>query len=165
MLPSVAIEKLHPSFYDYDVERFNDRIAATTDRFSCPVTVVAVVREPLEAMWSMVDYKQRNPRWLADLDPTAIPELIATSIEAIARVRASVCGPVLDYRDITDCSDHFVGVVARLTGHESDAIVTALVPRWDGRDLNTAKERGFIGTPQSAATCRVPTGPGRHTVS
>ena len=121
--PTVAIEKAHPQFFDFDDVAFASQVTSLADRASYDFSIAYGVRAPLDAMWSMVDYKRRNPRWYHFLPIDEIPGFIADSIEAIMRLRERIPGPVIDYDDVvgpgTALRDLFVG----LTDPKVDASV------------------------------------------
>jgi hypothetical protein len=144
-IPSVAFEKLHPSFYDHDVETFLQRIESAKARFDCPVTVMAVVRTPLDAMWSMAEYKVRNPRWHADTEPRNIPITIADDFAAIVKVVKQIGGHVITFEEVTNAGSGLIAPLASLSGQSQAAVRKQVAPRFDGRDLENAQNRGFVG--------------------
>lgn len=156
-LPTVGLEKLHPSFFDFDVDRFVGRIEATKRLFDCEVVVVSVVRNPLDAMWSIAEYKQRNRNWLSDIEPQAIPEFACQTVTAMADLRTRVGGHVITYGDITGASDHLHDVLATLGDLDTERVREAIAPRYAGDDLASARSRGFVGDRSSD---RSPDGPG-----
>ena len=144
-IPSVAFEKLHPSFYDHNVETFLQRIESAKARFDCPVTVMAVVRTPLDAMWSMAEYKVRNPRWHADLEPRNIPINIADDFAAIVKVVKQIGEHVITFEEVTNAGSGLIAPLASLSGQSQAAVRKQVAPRFDGRDLENAQNRGFVG--------------------
>lgn len=100
----VAIEKLHPQFFDFDAVRFAETLDALERSSDAQVVIVYQVREPLDVMWSMAEYKLRDESWQGDLQIEEIPELVARSFESLLALVALRPGTVLDYDDIDPAS-------------------------------------------------------------
>lgn len=90
------VEKGHPQFVGFDPSRFADAIGRLRSD-GVEIEVVYGIRDPLEAMWSMASYQQRDPHWYAFLDRAEIPDWIARSLESRRAMAEQVDGLVVDY--------------------------------------------------------------------
>ncbi len=122
-----ALEKAHPEFTDFDVDRWVERIGELRST-GVEVEVVYGVRRLLDAMWSMASFKERQPTWYARVEPGAVPAWIARSLESIREMHAAVPGRIVDYRDLPG------GAVIADLGRR-------LAPRWS--DVEVAEWLGF----------------------
>ena len=141
------VEKAHPQFFDFEVGPFLERVErARGDGLA--TTVVLGVRRPLDAMWSMVEFKRRQPSWHRWLSVEEVPLWIAKSLEALEEVSDHLDSLVVDFDDIpSGVSIHELG---RVLGPLSDP---GFVERWvEHADKATQKSErtqtpnsGFIG--------------------
>lgn len=142
---TTAVEKLHPQFYDFDARAFAKRIDEAATTIGAPIHVVYGIREPVQAMWSMVEYQQRDPNWYAFLDHGAIPEFIHRSIASVSELHALVDGPVIDYTDIAT-DNPSLGSIGRLFGDDDVADWPDAAVRAHGRSNRRAVQSGpFVG--------------------
>ena len=121
--PEWIIEKGHPQFVEFDAERFAAAIEALRAA-DIDVEVLYGVRDPLDAMWSMVSYQRRDPRWYAVLETAEVPEWIARSLEAMVQMKHRIDGLVVDYRS-----------------HDDPAFLYALAKRLDPNWTDTDVDR------------------------
>ena len=96
-----AVEKAHPEFIGFSAERLAARIRGMRER-GAEVEVVYCARNPLDSMWSMAEFKARNPAWRPESPVERAPEHIMRSLEALADARALIGGAVIDYEDLPD---------------------------------------------------------------
>jgi hypothetical protein len=155
-LPRIAVEKFHPEFFGYDVDPFIERVKGLDRSLEGAVSVISLVRDPLQTMWSMAEYKSRNPRWYRNLDPVDIPSLIRDSIESIDRVHEAVGGSIVTYDDITGASPAFASSLASVSGIGTEAVSEQISPRLAPETRNDAAARGFVG---DRTADRTPAGP------
>ncbi len=104
-----AVEKLHPHFYDWDLDRFIERLERLERRVT--VRLIYLVRDPESSMLSFVRYQERNPDWNPDVSRTDLPRRTTRFYEAIAACRRLRSGPVLDYRKL---QNDFIGTLTGL---------------------------------------------------
>lgn len=95
--PCIAIEKAHPQFFDFEVPEFAAHLRSLEGRTSYEISVMYGIRNPLDAMWSMAEYQQRNPAWYRFLDVDSIPSFIERSIVAIDELSTLIPGQIVDY--------------------------------------------------------------------
>jgi hypothetical protein len=137
-----ALEKAHPEFCDFDVDRFAERVAAMRAG-GIEVEVVYGVRRPIDAMWSMVAFQLRQPTWYARLGIVDLPTWIERSVSTMADMREQVPGAVIDFDDLPD------GGVVR-------SIATRLAPGWSDDDVDQwarfATDATSLNRPQAAGT-------------
>ncbi len=101
MLQEHAIEKLHPEFFDWDAGAFSDRVknfARTTGR---EIRVLYRVRDPKDAIRSMISYKRRDPSWYAEVGEAEVPGFFARTLRCLAELRVLLPGLVADYSEQT----------------------------------------------------------------
>jgi hypothetical protein len=111
---TIAIEKAHPQFFDYDPGRLTAGIARLHDR-GTDVDVVVQVRRPLEVMWSMAEYKRREPAWYASLDPADIPAYVLASFRSLRRIADEFPScRIIDNSDLIQVSPRLVDLVEGL---------------------------------------------------
>ena len=96
-----AVEKAHPQFVEFDANRLAARIQNLRER-GVDVEVIYGVRNPLHSMWSMAEFKDRDPNWYGRLPIEEIPEFIAKSLDVLAKLYDLVGGNVVDYEDLPD---------------------------------------------------------------
>ena len=94
-----ALEKAHPQFVDFNANQLAARIRDLRER-GVDVEVVYGVRNPLHSMWSMAEFKIRDPNWYRNLQVEEVPQFIAKSLETLAEVHALVGGTVVEYENL-----------------------------------------------------------------
>ena len=96
-----ALEKAHPSFVEFDARRLASRIQDLR-RDNTKVEVVYGLRNPLASMWSMAEYKARDPEWLKTLQVDEVPRFVARSLATLSDLHALVGGVVVEYENLPD---------------------------------------------------------------
>lgn len=147
--PKTAIEKLHPSFFGFSPEAFvNGLDALRSKRPDIDVKFVYVVRSPLETMWSMAAYKQRDPGWYSFLSIEEVPGQIRRTFDVIEDLAEKVPGKVVDFittRDDETWRDLFGFVDSSIAADSLDGLV-ATARRLTTRDKRKADQSGpFLG--------------------
>ena len=111
----IAVEKAHPHFYGHETERLLAGIGRLEQR-GVDVRLVLQTRRPLEVMWSMAEYKNRDPDWYPKLDLADIPRHILTSMESLEHLAQSVSGvPAIDNSDLETVSPRLLSMLKDLT--------------------------------------------------
>ena len=98
-----VVEKAHPEFVGFDASRLASRIYGLRSR-GVEVEVVYLIRRPLDSMWSMAEFKERNPNWYRSLGVEGIPEFVSKTLDVIAELYNGVGGSVVEYDDLPDGS-------------------------------------------------------------
>ena len=98
-----TVEKAHPQFVGFNAARLGGRIRNLRER-GVEVEVVYGVRGPLDAMWSMAEFKTRDPAWYTFLPVEDVPRFIAHSLDVLAALHALVGGTVVEYETLPDGS-------------------------------------------------------------
>ena len=129
-----ALEKAHPEFAGFDAERLAARILDLRGK-GVEVEIVYGVRKPLDAMWSMAEYKTREPAWYKHLPMEEVPRFFARSFDSLARMHTLMEGSVVDYRSLPD-------------GAAMKALCRRLAPSW-----GEAESAAWLSHAVSA-TCR-----------
>ncbi len=153
-----ALEKAHPEFVGFRASRLAARVRDLREN-GITVEIVYGVRCPVDVMWSMAEYKSRNPKWYKKLPVGEIPRFVARSFEALAEARTLLGGSVIEYENLPD-------------GAALNRLALRLAPAWSEAEATawrahaaSATERskrgerrgaGFLGTPDRA---RDPAGP------
>ena len=96
-----ALEKAHPEFAGFSANGLAARIRDLRER-GVAVEVVYCVRNPIHSMWSMAEYKARNPTWYSRLPVEEVPQHISQSIEVLAELRDLSGGSVIEYENLPD---------------------------------------------------------------
>ncbi len=112
--PTIAVEKAHPEFYSFEGVRWADRLRRLAT--ATEVLPIFLVREPLDCMWSMLEYQQRNPKWYPWLDESEIPAFVYRSVSSLEATARAFPGPVITYRDVVTRSPRLGEVVSWCTG-------------------------------------------------
>lgn len=152
------VEKAHPQFFEYEVEPFLERVERARED-GLETKMVLGVRRPLEAMWSMVEFKRRQPSWYAWMSVEEIPLWIARSLEAVEQVSNQLDCLVVDFEEIPDgASLHELGRLLgpSLTPLQVDAWVAYAGEATRKSKRAEAAGSGFIGEQDSD---RSPAGP------
>ena len=96
-----ALEKAHPEYAGFSAAGLAARIRNLRES-GVAVEVVYGVRNPIDSMWSMAEYKARNPNWYSALPVEEIPQHILKSIETLAELRELSGGSVIEYENLPD---------------------------------------------------------------
>jgi hypothetical protein len=142
----IAVEKLHPEFFGYDHAAFAARLVDM--RRELPTEVVYLARRPLDAMWSMAEYKSRNPDWYAHLDVTQVPELIRRSLRTMLDLSETSPGVVFDYEQLIPADASLARELAPLIDATTEALEPMLRRAHDSlrSDSRPGNRRGvFVG--------------------
>ena len=102
---SVAIEKTHPQFFHFDAASLSKGVDRVERELASKVDFVYLVRNPLDVMWSMSEYKQRDPSWYAQLEIEDIPDFVNRSFRSLSELALLRPGIVINYSSITPGSD------------------------------------------------------------
>ena len=117
------------------------------------------IREPVETMWSMASYQQRDPGWYAWLDPADIPDFVARSFETLAAVAASHSCRIMDYAGPASQRATLHELAVDLFGdsaESADAWIDAVEAETVAEKRTSREGSGFVGAP---TTTRDPSGP------
>lgn len=96
---SYALEKCHPSFFEFSAQIFLEGIKRL-EAAGTQVKLVYLVREPKSLMTSFMNYQQRKPSWYQGIVGEKLPELIQKTYNCIGRVADQKPGVVLDYASV-----------------------------------------------------------------
>jgi hypothetical protein len=91
-----AIEKCHPSFFEFDPNLFLQGIQCL-QALEIEAKLVYLVRDPKSLMTSFMNYQQRKPSWYKSIVGEALPQFIQQTYDCIAEVACQQPGVVLDY--------------------------------------------------------------------
>ena len=97
----VAVEKAHPHFFGFDSELFSRRLSRLEDQHQLQVVVIYQTRAPLDVMWSMAEYKQRDPTWQGSLEIADIPDLVARSYSSLNLLASLRPGAFVDFDEMS----------------------------------------------------------------
>lgn len=110
---AVAIEKGHPQFIDHDVGALRAGIERVEGR-GTDVNLIIQTRNPLDAMWSIAEYKAREPTWYSNLEVTEIPEYVLSSFRSLESFATIEGSALVDHREMQELSTGFVQLVEQL---------------------------------------------------
>ncbi len=143
---SIAIEKAHPQFFDFDANAFAEQLEQLERDAPYGIDLVFGIRRPLDAMWSMIEYQQRNPLWYQFLKPAAVPEFIERSIAAIETLHSRIPGRIIDYSDVTEASAELRETFSLLGAvPATDADFDAAFERFTAKNRSGAQSGRFVG--------------------
>ncbi len=154
------VEKAHPQFFDYEVAPFLERVERAREN-GLHTTMVLGVRRPLDAMWSMVEFKRRQPSWYAWLSVEEVPLWIARSLEALEQVSNHLDSLVIDFDEIPrGASIHELGRLLgpSLTPGQVDTWVAHAGEATRRSDRAQASGSGFIGEQDTDRSSAGPNG-------
>ncbi|KXK48361.1 MAG: hypothetical protein H3C32_01960 [Anaerolineae bacterium] len=99
-LPPFFLEKLHPHFFQHDVDGFIGKLrqleATTTIR------MVYQVRDPRASLLSFLAYKARNPQWNRRISPDEVFPHMRRICDSIYRCATRYPGLIVDYQELED---------------------------------------------------------------
>lgn len=156
--PLWFVEKTHPEFFDFDVARLLDGVH-NLEAAGRRVEVVLGIRDPVETMWSMAAYQQRDPGWYAWLDAAGIPDVVARSFETLAGVATSLSCRIMDYSGPPSQRAMLHELAVGLFGDSAEAAdswIDAVEAETVAGNRARREGSGFIGAP---TTTRDPLGP------
>ena len=147
-----AIEKCHPSFFEFDPKLFLQGLQRLEES-GTEVKLVYLVRDPKSLMTSFMNYQQRKPSWYKSIIGEALPEFLQQTYDCIAQVARQQPGFVLDYSDSrTDLAYALVGIYlelwSNLTGLQEELIlqVSELAGKYTNRQKRVAATHSpFLG--------------------
>ena len=98
------LEKIHPAFFQYDVEKFVENLKQYESENRAKVKFIYQVRDPKTALASYINYQKRDPSWNSDQgDPFAYMKI---SYKALLTAARKLEGLVVDYSDLqTDLAE------------------------------------------------------------
>ena len=144
-----ALEKAHPQFVGFKAGRLAARLRDLRES-GVEVEIVYGLRNPLDAMWSMAEYKQRNPEWYRMLTVADLPRFIANSLEVLVELRDLFGGTVIEYESLP-ASAALKRLGCRLAsswGEDQARAWLAHAALVTGRAVRTQRPgAGFFGTP------------------
>lgn len=153
----VAIEKLHPHFFDHDHERFLRRLARLEEQTR--VDLVYLVRAPAATLASFLRYKRRNPRWNAQVPPRRAADHLRRTYETIGRIARARPGVVVDYAEL---QAHAERVALRIfetlwpgAGRNTSATLLEEMRQRTARDGRAGGAVRFLGTGDGAGPAAV----------
>lgn len=97
---SYAIEKIHPDFYDYNDVHFEKRLMLLKKR-GVRIKPIYQVRNPRDAIFSFLKYKERDPEWVTHLEINDIPDYFLKQYKSIYRLMNMREGIVIDYNSLS----------------------------------------------------------------
>lgn len=141
-----AVEKIHPQFYGFDATSFANRLDNAEVRLGTHVDLVYLIRSPLDAMWSMAEYKQREPRWYADLAEPDIPRFIQRSLVSLKDLMEQRPGPLIDFSEIRRDADRMVDIGRAIgSSNEGSTIEEWLNRAFPATAVGNLSETNFVG--------------------
>ena len=150
----VAIEKLHPQFFDWDATAFAARVAELEARHGIAFEFIYRVRDPRDTLVSILRYRQRDPTWLRHVPLADVPEYLRRSFAVLADFSEVRPGIIVDY---ASSSVDPAGALFRVYESLWPAVGAELhreVARWardaTSRDLRRRRSPGpFLGAQTS----------------
>ena len=133
-LPAWVVEKVHPEFFDWDAAAFAQRLDELERERGVEVRLVYRLRDPREAVGSMLRYKRHEPRWYGHVAADEVPAFMAKTYEAVRDLAVLRAGPVLAYpRGEDDAAEELRRVFAWLWEGEGGAEAASEIAAWATR--------------------------------
>jgi len=107
--PSYAIEKIHPHFFHFDIPIFLDRI--NQYERTTQISMVYLVRDPLNSIRSFFAYQERNPSWNKNREGSEVMIHMQKIYQTIAELTDLYPGLIVDYQQL---SDDFIPAMSRI---------------------------------------------------
>ena len=130
---SYAIESIHPDFYKCDDAFFEKRLSLLEQK-GVRIKLIYQVREPRNAIFSFLKYKERDPEWVTHVEIDDIPNYYLNQYKSILRLMNVREGIVVDYNSL---NSDFTNTLHN--------IFTCL---WEELSLD---ERSFLGNVEAVA--------------
>jgi len=98
-VPDYHIEKIHPLFFENDVDALLTQVEALRDR-GHEIKFIYQVRDPSATISSFRKYQQRDPNWYSDIHEDALPEFMLGAYKTIAEFASQEEGLIVDYAEL-----------------------------------------------------------------
>lgn len=122
-----AIEKIHPEFFDYDVDAFLARVDRLAQEDQMALDFVYLVRDPQAAFTSFLSYQKRDPTWYPTLTETALAHFMDNTYASLHEMATHREGLVVDYAELmNDMRTSVVGVYKRLWPGSDGRVLSAI---------------------------------------
>lgn len=153
---AIAVEKAHPQFFDFNNEQFLERLGYIEQHHGVAVDLLYQIRRPLDVMWSMAEYKLRDPSWTGALTIDAIPEFIARGYQSLEALSVARSGIVVDYEDVEPHSRKMLDLGLHLNpAMEETEVENWLAGAFEATSRSHVETTAFVGEHAR----RVPEGP------
>lgn len=93
-----AVEKCHPSFFNFSSELFLQKIEHL-ESLGVEVKLVYLVRDPKSLMTSFMNYQQRKPSWYREVVGEKLIKFLSQTYQCIEEVFKKRSGLILDYSE------------------------------------------------------------------
>lgn len=97
---SYAVEKIHPEFFDFDVDAFLALVDQLHQRAGMRMDFVYQIRDPRAALTSFLTYKGRDPSWYSHLPESGVPSFMERTYAIVLQLAQCKGGLVVDYGDL-----------------------------------------------------------------
>jgi len=91
-----AIEKIHPHFYDFDVDAMCSKISEL-EKQEISIKMLYLVRDPKASLESFLNYQRRNSTWNKNRKPSDLFLHLARTYRSILDFASSRDGLIIDY--------------------------------------------------------------------
>jgi hypothetical protein len=98
---SIAIEKIHSEFYQFDTKKLISEINHLKDTTKTDFKFVYQMRDPKSVISSLIKYKNRNPGWYKHVKEDDIPQFVYKEYFYLKEFKESYHeGMIIDYEDL-----------------------------------------------------------------
>ena len=115
-----AIEKIHPEFFDYDVDGILARVMQLAEGNVMSVEFVYQVRDPKAALASFLSYRKRDPTWYARLKDDNLVSYMERTYAALFEMACKQSGLVVDYSELVSGLEEVVLTICRRLWPDAD---------------------------------------------
>jgi hypothetical protein len=147
---SYAIEKIHPHFYGFNVDRFVRRLRELEK--DVVVKMCYLVRDPRESVISFLEYKKRNPLWNRNRAVKSVPEHMQRIYESILRTALAWPGAVIEYGELKKSFRPTLGKVFEFLwpGEKADGKLIERIYELTAREIRLGSGTRFIARRESS---------------
>ena len=147
-----AIEKCHPSFFEFDPQLFIKKIEHL-ENLGIEVKLVYLTRDPKSLMTSFLNYQQRKPSWYKTIVGEKLINFVTETYQCITEISKRRSGLVLDYSEIRINLPQSLGKIYKalwsdLTKQQENYLRTIgqLAPKYTSREQRVVSTNSpFLG--------------------
>jgi hypothetical protein len=147
-----AIEKIHPEYFGYDVNRFQNDVNQLECEPGVVMKFIYHVRDPKAAITSFLNYQRRDETWYKNTTQAEVPTLIRREFETIQEMSQHRTGLVINYTDlVTNFQQTMVSIYKFLWSEIADSTLPELASAAQAatvRDKRTQQNQSttFLGS-------------------
>lgn len=149
-LPTFALEKIHPEFYQFNTEKFIYQLGSLINS-GVRIKMLYLAREPRDAISSFISYKTRSPEWYRHLDNTEVLSYYRDSLKALNELQQEMPGYYCSYdslkRDFEAAVSGALDFIFDTTPGDGtvNADIVSVARKLTSREILQHKSKSFFG--------------------